>query len=114
MGGLSRSLLGCSACLVVAAIDSATPLGRSTPILYLIPVSWVSMWSPAQDLWSPLLTAITATVFTAGASYISPVADCASLAFSNRTLAIVVMWSVLLGALTRKTYEQDRLWRRSE
>ncbi|WP_447980257.1 hypothetical protein [Candidatus Nitrospira bockiana] len=61
-----------------------------------------------------MVTAIAATALTVGAYYVAPVAECAQMAFSNRTLAIVVMWSVMVAVLTRKTYEQDRLWQAAE
>jgi len=90
--------------------DLSMPLGTSVPVLYVIPMSWIALWSRRRETLTLILTGFTATVLIvlrhgfAGTSQ-------TDFEVINRLLPSCVVWTTVLIALFRKVQEEDRKMR---
>ena len=104
-------LLSVTALLVgIFWLDLSMPVGGSVPVLYVIPVSWIALWSRRRETLTLILTGLTATILIvlrygfAGTSQ-------TDLEVINRLLPSCVVWTTVLIALFRKVQEEDRKMR---
>lgn len=105
------SLLSVIALLIgIFWFDLSMPLGASVPVLYVIPVSWIALWSGRRETVALILTGITATVLIV-LRYGFATTSHPDLAVINRLLPSCVVWTTVLLALFRKVQEEDRKMR---
>jgi hypothetical protein len=88
-------------------IDLSMPLGVSVPVLYVIPVSWIALWSGRRETVALILTGLSATVLIV-LRYGFATTGQTDLAVINRLLPSCVVWTTVLLALFRKVQEEDR------
>jgi hypothetical protein len=90
--------------------DLSMPLGASVPVLYVIPVRWIALWSGRRETVALILTGLTATVLIV-LRYGFATTGQTDLAVINRLLPSCVVWTTVLLALFRKVQEEDRKMR---
>jgi hypothetical protein len=91
-------------------IDLSMPLGVAVPVLYVIPVSWIALWSGRRETIALIVTGISATVLIV-LRYGLAATEQTDLAVVNRLLPSCVVWTTILFALFRKVQEEDRKMR---
>lgn len=91
-------------------IDLSMPLGVAVPVLYVIPVSWIALWSGRRETVALIVTGISATVLIV-LRYGLAATGQTDLAVVNRLLPSCVVWTTILFALFRKVQEEDRKMR---
>jgi hypothetical protein len=104
-------LLSVSAFLMgIFWIDLSMPLGVAVPVLYVIPVSWIALWSGRRETVALIVTGLSATVLIV-LRYGFATTGQTDLAVVNRLLPSCVVWTTILFALFRKVQEEDRKMR---
>ena len=91
-------------------IDLSLPLGIAVPVLYVIPVSWIALWSARRETGALIVTGLSATALIV-LRYGMATTGHTDLAFINRLLPSCVVWATILFALFRKVQEEDRKMR---
>jgi hypothetical protein len=91
-------------------IDLSMPLGVAVPVLYVIPVSWIALWSGRRETVALIMTGLSATILIV-LRYGLATAGQTDLAAVNRLLPLCVLWATILFALFRKVQEEDRKMR---
>lgn len=91
-------------------IDLSMPLGVAVPVLYVIPVSWIALWSGRRETVALIVTGLSATVLIV-LRYGLAATGQTDLAVVNRLLPSCVVWTTILFALFRKVQEEDRKMR---
>jgi hypothetical protein len=91
-------------------IDLSMPLGVAVPVLYVIPVSWIALWSGRRETVALIVTGLSATVLIV-LRYGFATTGQTDLAVVNRLLPSCVVWTTILFALFRKVQEEDRKMR---
>jgi hypothetical protein len=91
-------------------LDLSMPLGASVPVLYVIPVSWIALWSGRRETLALTVTGLTATVLIV-LRYGFATTGQTDLAVINRLLPSCVVWTTVLFAVFRKVQEEDRKMR---
>jgi hypothetical protein len=92
------------------ALVSLLPFPRLLRLLYVIPVSWVALWSGRRETVALIVTGLSATVLIV-IRYGLGTAGQPDLAVINRLLPLGVVWTTILFALFRKVQEEDRKMR---
>jgi hypothetical protein len=94
--------------LIVAIffVDLSTPLGLAIPVLYVLPVVCLAMWSSPHATVSLFVTAIVCTLLGFFGLLLSPPGD-RELAIGNRALSLCAVWGTILLALLKKGLDQD-------
>jgi hypothetical protein len=92
--------------------DLSMPLGVSVPVLYVIPVSWIALWSGRRETVALILTGLSATILIL-LRYGFATTGQTDLAVINRLLPSCVVWMTVLFALFRKVQEEDREMRQA-
>lgn len=87
-------------------MDVNTPLGKGTPILYVVPLVLTGFWTRPTEIWQLVVLTILCTIFSISGYFLSPPGHM-DVAWENRMLAICVMWGTTIVALVRKGAEQD-------
>ncbi len=91
-------------------IDLSMPLGVAVPVLYVIPVGWIALWSGRRQTGALIVTGLSATVLIV-LRYGLATTGQTDLAIVNRLLPSGVIWTTILLALFRKVQEEDRKMR---
>jgi len=91
-------------------LDVQVPLGFATPVLYVIPVALVAVFTPPTALLPLFITATLGSVLTFVAFFLSPPGHL-DLAVGNRVLALCAVWAITIIAAIRKGREQDAGYR---
>lgn len=91
-------------------IDLSMPLGVAVPVLYVIPVGWIALWSGRRETVALIVTGLSATVLIV-LRYEYATTGQTDLAVINRLLPSCVLWTTILFALFRKVQEEDRKMR---
>ena len=91
-------------------IDLSMPLDVAVPVLYVIPVSWIALWSGRRETVALIMTGLSATVLIV-LRYGLATTGQTDLAVLNRLLPSCVIWATILFALFRKVQEEDRRMR---
>jgi hypothetical protein len=90
----------------VFLLDVSVPLGFVTPVLYVIPVALVAVFTPPTAFVALFGTAGLCTLLTFAAFFLSPPGHF-DLAVGNRFIALCAVWATALIAGFRKGQEQD-------
>lgn len=88
-------------------IDLSMPLGIAVPVLYVIPVSWIALWSGRRETAALIVTGLSATVLIVLRYGLAATGE-SDLSLINRLLSSCVVWATILFALFRKVQEEDR------
>jgi hypothetical protein len=91
-------------------VDLSMPLGVAVPVLYVIPVGWIALWSERRETIALIMTGLCATVLIV-LRYALATTGQTDLAAVNRLLPSCVIWATILFALFRKVQEEDRKMR---
>jgi hypothetical protein len=91
-------------------VDLSMPLGVAVPVLYVIPVGWIALWSGRRETIALIMTGLCATVLIV-LRYALATTGQSDLAAVNRLLPSGVIWATILFALFRKVQEEDQKMR---
>lgn len=90
----------------VFLLDVSIPLGFATPVLYVIPVALVAIFTPPTAFVAVFVTAGLCTLLTFAGFFLSPPGHF-DLAVGNRFVALCAVWAIVIIAGIRKAREQD-------
>lgn len=90
--------------------DLSMPLGVAVPVLYVIPIGWIALWSARRETLALIVAGLCATGLMV-LRYELATTGQSDLAVINRLLPSCVVWSTILLALFRKVQEEDRKMR---
>jgi hypothetical protein len=91
-------------------IDLSMPLGVAVPVLYVIPVTWIALWSGRRETAPLIVTGLSATVLVV-LRYGLATTGQTDMDVVNRLLPSCVIWTAIVLALFRKVHEEDRKMR---
>lgn len=91
-------------------VDLSMPLDVAVPVLYVIPVSWIALWSGRRETVALIVTGLSATVLIVLRYQLATTGQ-TDVAVVNRLLPSCVVWGTILLALFRKVQEEDRKMR---
>jgi hypothetical protein len=106
MGFVSTPVLSFIVVASVFLLDVSVPLGFATPVLYVIPVALVAVFTPPTAFVAVFLTAGLCTLLTFAGLFLSPPGHF-DLAVGNRFVALCAVWAIAIITGIRKTQEQD-------
>jgi len=81
-------------------------------MLYVIPVSWIALWSGRRETLSVVMMGLLVTMLIVVRYAMAP-GDESAFAGTNRLLAAGVIWATVLLAIFRKVQEEDWELRRT-
>ena len=92
--------------ILVLTTDAFLPLGVAVPALYLIPLSYLAIWSTPKQSSPLLLLAGVCSALTVIGAFLSP-PGLLWIDMANRVLALVVIGILTLLSMLRKRTEED-------
>ena len=92
--------------LMVFVADVLLPLGTATSCLYLIPLSFLTLWSTAKHVFRVVLLATVCAILT-GVGFLQSDAGSEWLAVANRLIALTLIIVTAVLFLLRKRTERD-------
>jgi hypothetical protein len=88
-------------------LDVQIPLGIAVPVLYLLPFSYVILWSVPRQRLVIFIFPLIVTGLTLVALIAKPGGDW-NVGTANRLIILCVMWAITVLALVRKQQDADR------
>jgi hypothetical protein len=87
-------------------MDLSLPAGLAVPVLYVIPVNWIALWSGRRETLPLIVTGVSATVLLVFGYGLAGARE-PDAAVMNRLLPLGVIWATIVFALFRKVQEED-------
>jgi|GEM_PF-4257450 hypothetical protein len=100
--------LGFAAC--VCALDVMPSPGWSWAALYVIPVVWIALWSPPDDVMLVTATAIVVTALTFVPCLVPQDGDGACASNGERLIVTGAIWLTVLLSVSRKKTQRTFKW----
>jgi hypothetical protein len=94
--------------MVIFVVDILTPMAITFPILYIIPVILVGVWSSPRAIPAVTVVGAGSTVLGAVAYFLASPGVHDDIIVANRVLALFGLWLCVIIILLRKGFEQDR------
>jgi hypothetical protein len=101
--GMTGSLL-----MVIFVLDILTPVGITLPVLYIIPVILVGVWSSPRAILAVTVVGASSTALGTVAYLLAATGLHDDVIVANRVLALFGLWLCVIIILLRKGFEQDR------
>ena len=94
---------------LIFCLDILTPVGITLPILYIVPVILVGVWSSPHAILAVTVVGGMGTVLGTAAYFLAHTTlHHDDVAVANRALALFGLWLSVIIILLRKGFEQDR------
>jgi hypothetical protein len=93
---------------IIFYLDILTPAGITLPILYIVPVILVGVWSSPRAILAVTIVGGLGTALGTAAYFLAPTGSHDDVAIANRVLALFGLWLSVVIILLRKGFEQDR------
>jgi hypothetical protein len=94
---------------IIFCLDILTPVSITLPILYIVPVILVGVWSSPHAILAVTVVGGVGTVLGTAAYFLAPTTlHHDDVAVANRALALFGLWLSVVIILLRKGFEQDR------
>jgi hypothetical protein len=93
---------------IIFCLDILTPAGITLPILYIVPVILVGVWSSPRAILAVTVVGGMSTVLGTAAYFLAPTGLHDDVVVANRVLALFGLWLSVVIILLRKGFEQDR------
>jgi hypothetical protein len=94
--------------MVIFVLDILTPVGIMLPVLYIIPVILVGVWSSPRAILAVTVVGAGSTVLGTVAYFLAAPGLHDDVIVANRVLALFGLWLCVIIILLRKGFEQDR------
>jgi len=93
---------------LIFCLDILTPVGLTVPILYIVPVILVGVWSSPRAILAVTVVGGIGTVLGTVAYFLAHTVSHDDVSIANRVLALFGLWLSVVIILLRKGFEQDR------
>ena len=94
--------------MFIFVLDILTPVGITLPILYIIPVILVGVWSSPRAILAVTVIGASSTLLGTAAYFLASPGSHDDVVVANRVLALFGLWLSVIIILLRKGFEQDR------